>query len=689
MAVDKKDDAPPEGARPRDVPKTGMILMDRSFHPLAIDRGATSILSALSHGGRAQKDQVRPASVSTIAGEIQGLMRLAQPASEGSVRVNFCVGDLGYTGYTHQLEPQNGLHQPLVILHLTRNVSGFGSLSQSCARFHLTDRELETLRGVAMGFTNKELAYRMNIRPNTVKSFLRLLMVKMGVTRRAGIVAKLLEQIDTHTIHLLPIVLCLWFFSPALAQTPSAMATCAPPLCVSRLDDSSTAPLPGMLRFATRNAPDGAWITFDPALNGGTITLDRSSPNNHIRIDRNVTIQGPGSQRMTISGGDATRIFFIDGGAVRIEGLTLTHGLGRGGDGASGTGGAGGGGGAGGMGGAIFLNRGVLILSGVVLSFNRAVGGDGGRGGTILGPGDGGGGGGFAGKGSVGSEGGGPMGDLRGGGTDRAGSGGASNGSLGVPLDGGDAGFGGGGGGGGFGMEGDRRTGGGGGVNGFGGGAGGAGGSLEPDGTAIASSTGVGGAGLGGAVFVRSGFLQLVDASFLGNSASGGLGSAGSTAAPAKGGALFLCSAALCGPGSEASAVWAGSLSLQGNASGASAGEGCVGRGDTDVCGRLASARAAHLQVSAPPSIPPGVPFTVVVTAVDADNIPVVTYTGTIHLSSSDRNSILPSDARLSGGAGAFSITLTTSGAHTITAADTADSSIRGSSNAIEVAPAA
>ena len=77
----------------------------------------------------------------------------------------------------------------------------------------------------------------------------------------------------------------------------------------------------------------------------------------------------------------------------------------------------------------------------------------------------------------------------------------------------------------------------------------------------------------------------------------------------------------------------------------------------------------------------------VVVTAVDADNIPVVTYMGAVHLSSSDGSSALAPDARLSGGAGAFSVTLTTSGAYTITATDPADSSIHGSSNAIEVIP--
>jgi len=38
------------------------------------------------------------------------------------------------------------------------------------------------------GFTSKEIAQRMNISPNTVKAFIRLVMVKMGASTRSGIV---------------------------------------------------------------------------------------------------------------------------------------------------------------------------------------------------------------------------------------------------------------------------------------------------------------------------------------------------------------------------------------------------------------------------------------------------------------------------------------------------------------------
>ena len=43
------------------------------------------------------------------------------------------------------------------------------------------------------GLSSKEIANRMDVSPNTVKTFLRLIMIKMGVSSRAAIVAKVIS----------------------------------------------------------------------------------------------------------------------------------------------------------------------------------------------------------------------------------------------------------------------------------------------------------------------------------------------------------------------------------------------------------------------------------------------------------------------------------------------------------------
>ncbi len=364
--------------------------------------------------------------------------------------------------------------------------------------------------------------------------------------------------------------------------------TCIPPFCVSRTDDNRASPVPGMLRYAVRAANDGATIVFDPALKGQTIVLDGRAPGNHLKLAKNVTVQGLGSNALTISGENATRIFFVDAANVRIHGVTLANGLGKGGDGSTGFGGGGGGGGSAGMGGAVFLNHGSLLLDDVVFTGNRAVGGNGGSGGGGFAPGQGGGGGSFSAEGSIaGSPGAG--GDLTGATKDAYGIGGVGGKPEVLDGAGSDGGWGAGGGGGAFILEGAGGHGFPGGGTDFGGGSGGGGGFLDPEAnTAMAGGGGQGGSGLGGAIFVRSGRIQLHNTVFLNNSAAAGLGAAGAPNGIAKGGAIFVCSQDFCGSGHAGTAVISGKPVFQSSgATDAGTDPRCWGRDDPDVCGRI------------------------------------------------------------------------------------------------------
>jgi DNA-binding CsgD family transcriptional regulator len=71
-------------------------------------------------------------------------------------------------------------------------------LSQVCQQFNLTQREQDVLVHLLQGIRNKEIANRMNVSPNTVRTFLRLIMIKTGVSSRSAIVGKILTA-QRHT----------------------------------------------------------------------------------------------------------------------------------------------------------------------------------------------------------------------------------------------------------------------------------------------------------------------------------------------------------------------------------------------------------------------------------------------------------------------------------------------------------
>ncbi len=250
---------------------------------------------------------------------------------------------------------------------------------------------------------------------------------------------------------------------------------------------------------------------------------------------------------------------------------------------------------------------------------------------------------------------------------------------------GGAGGFGAGGGGGGCVLVEEGRLGGAGGARGFGGGMGGSGASVNSQGDGPAAGGGGAGAGLGGAIFVSSGGLRLIDVAFLENASAAGLSGQRAAGGAAKGGALFLCSEELCGQGHQAAAVYQGTSSFRSNSADSGPDRACPGRDDRDVCGILASAAVARLSVRTPGAVLSGSPFKVIVAALDADGIPVFTYSGKIRIKTSDPDSVLPQEVSFSGGETAFSVTFRRPGTHTITAVDAVEGSIRGVSSEIVV----
>jgi hypothetical protein len=82
---------------------------------------------------------------------------------------------------------------------------------------------------------------------------------------------------------------------------------------------------PGSLRQLIGTAAAGDVIQFDPTLNGQVILLA-----SEIKITRDLKIEGPGADKMTISGGNRTRIFSATA-PLSLAGLNLENGLGDGG----------------------------------------------------------------------------------------------------------------------------------------------------------------------------------------------------------------------------------------------------------------------------------------------------------------------------------------------------------------------
>lgn len=79
----------------------------------------------------------------------------------------------------------------LLILLESHQTAVLTDLTLSMESFSLTERQHAVAKGLIRGLTNKELANELHLSAHTVKEYVRVIMVKVRATTRAGAVARL------------------------------------------------------------------------------------------------------------------------------------------------------------------------------------------------------------------------------------------------------------------------------------------------------------------------------------------------------------------------------------------------------------------------------------------------------------------------------------------------------------------
>jgi len=164
----------------------GLVLLDHAGRPLYFNTEAVRILTYPCHVtnasdlGKFLPRQIRCALKSRKSGEQVAL-----------------TGEFHSHGrhYVCRMFPlSSGSRNPCVCttaVLFERAAAKTSSVSAAAERFRLTEREQQTVTLLMDGLTSKEIAVRMNVTPNTVKTFVRLIMSKMAVSTRSGIVGKM------------------------------------------------------------------------------------------------------------------------------------------------------------------------------------------------------------------------------------------------------------------------------------------------------------------------------------------------------------------------------------------------------------------------------------------------------------------------------------------------------------------
>lgn len=181
-------DRPLNGKKaPPSSSSSGFLLMDSSLTAILFNAEAIQILSYPAKLPNARRPEA------FLAGKIRSSLIRPNPSSESPFVTEFRSGRRRYLCRAFLVDTQDkGPSHASIAVLLERGSSALIALSQVSQQFNLTGREREALEYLVQGLSSKEIADRMNISCNTVKTFLRLIMIKMGVSSRMAVVRKII-----------------------------------------------------------------------------------------------------------------------------------------------------------------------------------------------------------------------------------------------------------------------------------------------------------------------------------------------------------------------------------------------------------------------------------------------------------------------------------------------------------------
>ncbi len=170
------------------VGTVGFLLVDSTLSPTFVNDEAIKILA---YPGDYEDT---PCLGEFLERMIQSLDLKPQSTLEKYSFKPFMSGRRHYTCRLLPVSPcGRNPQQPMMALLIERDPVS-ADLLAIAEKFSLTQREYEAVQHLASGLTSKEIAARMGISTNTVKAFLRLVMIKTGVTTRSGIIGKFLKS---------------------------------------------------------------------------------------------------------------------------------------------------------------------------------------------------------------------------------------------------------------------------------------------------------------------------------------------------------------------------------------------------------------------------------------------------------------------------------------------------------------
>ncbi len=148
----------------------GLLLMDSSLNPISCNDETVRILSYPDVPENIKRLEV------FLRDTIRARLLSGQSSQHSHFVTEFVSGKRRYRCWVFE-----------------RSLAGLLFLPRIAQQFKFSPREQQAVEFLLQGLSGKEIADRMKISFHTVNTFFRLIMIKMGVSSRSAILAKIIQ----------------------------------------------------------------------------------------------------------------------------------------------------------------------------------------------------------------------------------------------------------------------------------------------------------------------------------------------------------------------------------------------------------------------------------------------------------------------------------------------------------------
>ena len=177
---------PGKGASQTNLVGVGLLLLDDSHKAIYANDEAVRVLTYPNRPGKTR------ALDRLFAERILPVLPGDAPSVESPTFKGFVSGKRHYFCHVFSVNAYSTSNAPVTAVLLERRARESVAIKDLAKQFNLSSHEQNAVRYLMLGLSNKEIARRMRLTPSKLKIYLKLVMTKLDIPTRSGIVGRLI-----------------------------------------------------------------------------------------------------------------------------------------------------------------------------------------------------------------------------------------------------------------------------------------------------------------------------------------------------------------------------------------------------------------------------------------------------------------------------------------------------------------